>query len=99
MIEAVSSIATITFDGQLVTITRPKSARSYRIDQITGLQWRAAGLLYNGYLRLAVRGVADVRGKGGRVDLLRDELAAPFTRGNQPAFEQVRAAIEQALAQ
>jgi len=106
MFQAASRIATIAFDSHVVTITRPKGGlgvdqgtRTYPIGQVTGIQWRPAGLMTSGYLRLVVPGVADVRSrKGGAVDLLRDELSVPFGKGQQAAFEKVRVAIEQALA-
>ncbi|GAA1246415.1 hypothetical protein GCM10009665_41670 [Kitasatospora nipponensis] len=106
MIEATSRIATISFDGRTVNITRPRGGlgvdqgtRTYPIGHVSGIQWRPATVMRAGYLRLSVPGVAEVRGKRGReVDPLRDELAVPFGRGSQQAFEAVRDAIQWALS-
>ncbi|MDB4872831.1 MAG: hypothetical protein JWL97_3835, partial [Gemmatimonadales bacterium] len=99
----------IQFDGQFVTITRRgflartsvgKGDTRIHISQIAAVEWKPAGPLVNGFIRFAVAGsVAPMSSSGNRTQArVRDENSVIFTRQQRGAFEQIRAAIEQAVA-
>lgn len=108
MIEAEGSVATITFDGRVVTITRhrtafdiPAGTRTIPLAQITAVQFKNAGRWSGGgYLRLDIAGTAERRIRQTQVlktDQLKDPNLVSFGPKKQKAFEAVRDAIEDAL--
>ena len=65
MIEAVGKAGQIQFDGQYVTITRKgflarsivgKGEKRLHIAQISGVQWKPAGPLINGFIQFTLPG-------------------------------------------
>lgn len=108
MITATSRIATIAFDGRTVTITRKRSGfvdrgtRTISLDHIAGVQFKEAGLVSSGYIRIVQAGTLEHRGHrtgAFATEVLKDENAVPFGRPQQEQFAAVKAAIDQALAQ
>lgn len=110
MIQAGNRTADITFDGATVTITRHRSAlgvmagtRIIPLAHITAVRWKPAGRFAGaGYLGLLIAGSPEHHYRTTQVlqtDLLKDPNAIPFGYGQMPAFEEVKKAIEQALAQ
>lgn len=108
MIEATSRIATITFDGRTVTITRKRSGfvdrgtRTIPLHHIAGVQFKGAGLVSSGYIRIVQAGTIEHRGRrtgAFATDVLKDENAVPFGRPQQDQFAAIKAALDQALAQ
>ena len=109
MIEAASRIAAIAFDGRAVTITRTRSGyvgkgtQTIPISQISAIRWKPAGSWSGaGHIKFVLAGtVARTydRTKVFKTDVLKDENAVPFSRKQQPDFEKLRAAVEQAIAQ
>lgn len=107
MIKATSRIATITFDGRLITITRARSGfvdkgtRSIPVDTITAVTIKAAGLFTGGYIRFVMPGSPEHRGHrtgAFQTDVLKDENAVPFGKAQQPEFEALKEAIEKVIA-
>lgn len=99
----------VHFDGQYVTITRKgflarasigKGEKRLHISQITALQWKPAGALVNGYLQFTIPGGVERRSKFGKQtpDAIRDENSIIFTKQQQPQFEHLRAALDDAIA-
>jgi hypothetical protein len=108
MIEATSSAATVRFDGQAVTIDRPKAGfvdrgtRTIPIGQITAIQWKAPTALRGGYLKFLIAGTQERqynRSSMFMADVLKDPDAVLVGNRNKAAFEALRAAIEQAISQ
>lgn len=99
----------IAFDGRFVTILRKgflaratlgKGEKRLPVKAITGVQWKPAGPLVNGFIQFTVPGGNEVRGRLGSqtANASKDENSVVFTKAQQPAFEQLRAAVEDAIA-
>lgn len=108
MIEAKGSTATVTFDGHLITINRPRGGfadrgtRTIPLGQISGIQWKAPTALRGGYLRFVLPGTVERTFSQTSLmmtDVLKDENAVLVGKRHLAAFEALKAAIEQALAQ
>ncbi|NHF62224.1 DUF4429 domain-containing protein [Microcella pacifica] len=89
----------VSFDGQLVTITRKgignKGAKTIPLRSIGGVQIRPATMLVNGFLALSVSGeVGRSSGGVGRLqDAANDENAVIFTKKQSADFEAFRDAV------
>lgn len=109
MIEAGNRTATVTFDGHAVTITRhgdgfvPRGTRTIPIGQITAIRWKPASKWKGpGHLRFVLAGTVEHRYSQTAIlktDILKDENAVPFGHTQQPAFEALKDALEQAISQ
>lgn len=109
MLKATSRTADLTFDGYTITITRHRSAfniakgtRTIPLQHISAVQWKKAGMMSGGYIRFIVAGSPEHRIRTNQAlgtDILKDPNAIPFGSGQQAAFEAVKVAIEQGLAQ
>ena len=97
----------VTFDGQLVTLSRKgfiartqvgKGEKRIPIKQIVAVQWKPAGLLM-GYIQFTISGGNEVRSQFGRqnFDANRDENSVTFMRYDQAPFETLRSAVESAI--
>ncbi len=100
--------ARVAFDGHFVTISRTsalgrmtvgKGVKKIPLGQISGIQLKPAGVAMNGFIQFTVPGGNEVRSKFGHqtFDAVKDENSVVFTKKQQPAFEQLRHEIEQAL--
>jgi hypothetical protein len=109
MLEAKGNNGQITFDGQSVLIERKGfSARMLvgvgekriPIASITAVQWKKAGFSA-GYIQFTIAGGVERRSQFGKQssDAMHDENSVTFHVKQQPAFEVVRAAIDDAIAQ
>lgn len=109
MLSAKGTNGTLEFDGEAVIIKRTGiNARMLvgggekRIPAagITAVQWRKAGLT-TGFIQFTLAGGIERRSKPGHTgaDAKRDENTVTFHARQQPAFEPIRDAIEQAIAQ
>lgn len=109
MIEASGQGGQMAYDGTFVTITRNgflgrashgRGDKRLPIASITSVQWKPAGAMVNGFIQLSLSGSDRQAMKGSRtLDAAKDENSVVFTKKQQPAFEALRAAIEQAIAQ
>jgi hypothetical protein len=109
MIEVKGHTGQIQFDGDYVTITRKgfnarlsvgKGEKRIHISQISGVQWKPAGLLVNGFLQLTIPGGNERRSAFGSQtkSAAQDENSVIFTKKQMPEFEKLRAAIDAAIA-
>jgi Domain of unknown function (DUF4429)/Short C-terminal domain len=109
MFEAKGTNGTLTFDGQTITILRKGfnarvfvggGEKSIPIASVAAVQWKKAGLTA-GFIQFTVPGGNEVRSRSGRQsrDALHDENSVTFHARQMPAFEPIREAIEQAIAQ
>ncbi|MFD9719376.1 DUF4429 domain-containing protein [Streptomyces sp. NPDC059076] len=108
MIEASGRSGQIEFDGQYVTITRRgflarathgKGEKRLHVSQISAVQWKPAGVMINGFIQLSIGGADRQALKGARtVNAAQDENSIVFTKKQQPEFERLRAALDQAIA-
>lgn len=100
---------TLIFDGSFVTIARRgvlarstigKGEKRIPLRAIQAVQWKRPGLLINGYIALTVAGGIEKQSRLGSqtYDAARDENAVIVMKKQIPQFEQIRAAIEDALA-
>lgn len=107
--EAKGHNGTIRFDGQYVTIVRSgflaratigKGEKRLHVSQITAVQFKPASAMVNGFIQFTVPGGVEQRSRYGSQtsDAARDENSVVFTNRQGPAFEQMRAAIDQAIA-
>lgn len=109
MIEASGQGGQMAYDGAFVSITRNgflgrvshgRGDKRLPIASISSVQWKPAGGLTNGFIQLSIGGADRQAAKGSRtMDATKDENSVVFTRKQQPAFEELRAAIEEAIAQ
>jgi hypothetical protein len=107
MIEASGQGGQLAFDGQYVTITRNgflarathgRGDKKIPTAAISAVQWKPAGLT-NGFIQLSIGGADRQAAKGHRtMNAAKDENSVVFTKKQQPAFETLRAALEQAIA-
>lgn len=107
MIEAAGQGGQMRFDGQYVTITREgflarathgRGDKKIPLTAISAVQWKPAGLT-NGFIQLSIGGADRQAAKGGRtMNAAKDENSVVFTKKQQPQFEALRAALEQAIA-
>lgn len=99
----------IQFDGTYVTITRRgflaragvgKGEKRLHIAQISGVQWKPAGGMVNGFIQFTVPGGVERRSAFGKqtTDAARDENSVVFTRAQMPAFAHLRQEIDNAIA-
>jgi hypothetical protein len=109
MIEAKGKAGQLQFDGQYVTITRKgmlarsivgKGEKRLHIGQISAVQWKPAGFTANGFIQFTIPGGNEIKSRFGNQSqaALHDENSVVFGRSQQPEFERIRAAIEQAIA-
>lgn len=98
----------VAFDGQWVTISRAgaqrithgKGDKRLHVSQISAVQVKPAGPLTNGFIQFTISGGSDRQAAKGRrtMQAAKDENSVIFTRKQQPAFDQLQHAIEQAIA-
>jgi Domain of unknown function (DUF4429)/Short C-terminal domain len=101
---------TVTFDGDFVTTERTgflarasvgKGTKRIPLASITAVQWKPAGGMINGFISFTVGGGTEARSRFGSqtVDASRDENSVVITKKQMPDFEQLRTAVELAIAQ
>ena len=76
----------------LVTLGMGKGDKELQIDQISGMQWRDAGMMLLGHIQFTLI--------GGSTDsrvAAKDENAVQFEKKRQPAFEVVRATVDRLM--
>lgn len=110
MIEVQGKGGQIQFDGQYVTITRKgflarsivgKGEKRLHISQIASIQWKPAGAVVEGFIQFGVPGGVERRSQfGNQTQSARgDENSVLFTKKQMPAFEELRKALDAAIAQ
>src|SRR6202012_3208055 len=97
----------VRFDGDQITITRKgvlgfltqglTGEKSIRVDSISAIQFKRAGLLTNGYIQFDFRGSQDA--KGGLFAAVKDENTVVFTAAQQDDFDKLRDAVQARMAQ
>ncbi len=95
------------FDGSLLRLTRTSRAvagrgqRDIPIGQLSGVEWRDAGWVTDGYIRFVLAGVLAPRLRTGvrTTQVANDEWAIPFRRKHQGDMELLRDAVRAALGQ
>jgi hypothetical protein len=101
---------TVTFDGDWVTIERTgfrarttvgKGTKRIPVSSITAVQWKPAGGLFNGFISFTLGGGNEARSVFGTqtANAATDENSVLIKKKQMPEFEQLRAAVEQAIAQ
>lgn len=99
----------ISFDGQYVTLTRQgllgrlsvgKGEKRWHISQISSIQWKPAGPFVNGFIQFSASGGNEQRSRFGSqtTSAASDENSVLFTKKQMPDFQQLRTAIEAAIA-
>lgn len=107
-LEAKGYGGSVTFDGQFVEIKRSglgrlvvgKGTKRIHVRHISSIQVKPAGPMTNGFIQFSMSGGDERRSQFGRqtFDAAGDENSMIFTRKQQPAFEQLRRAIEDAMS-
>lgn len=101
---------TVVFDGDFVTIERKgflartsvgKGTKRIPLGSITAVQWKPPGAFVNGFISFGLGGGNEVRSRFGSqtTDATKDENSVVVTKKQGPAFEALRATIEEAIAQ
>ncbi|GLW58133.1 DUF4429 domain-containing protein [Kitasatospora phosalacinea] len=109
MIEAKGNTGQVTFDGEYVTITRKgfrarmtvgKGEKRIHVSQITAVQWKPPGMLVSGFIQFTVPGGIERRsGFGSQTgSAAEDENSVLFLKNQAPAFEELREAVDEAIA-
>ncbi|MGC5343659.1 DUF4429 domain-containing protein [Streptomyces sp. DT171] len=99
----------LSFDGTYVTIHRKgfiaratvgKGEKRLHVSQISAVQWKPAGWVTSGFIQLTVPGGNERRSAFGSQnhDASKDENSVLFTRDQAPAFEEIRTALDAAIA-
>jgi hypothetical protein len=99
----------VRFDGQFVIISRDgwrarstigKGEKRIPVASLASVQWKPAGGLVNGFIQFETAGQGGTRSRAGNqtVEAAKDENSVLFTKKQMPAFEQLRAAVDQAIA-
>ncbi|MFE4874880.1 DUF4429 domain-containing protein [Streptomyces sp. NPDC056682] len=84
----------IQWDGTAITISRRTGEIRIPVEQISAVEWHPAGALSVGWLRLIVPGTPPPRVQRRPAQMARiDPYAVVFSRGQQPAFEELRYAL------
>jgi len=95
-LELTDSVVRIRRKGMLsVMLMGLKGDKEILLRQISSIQFKKAGLT-NGYIQFTFQGGQEA--KGGVFQATSDENTVMFTQGQQPAFERIKATIEQRLA-
>ena len=100
---------TVSFDGAFVTIERKgvlarstigKGEKRIPVTAVQAVQWKRPGALINGYFALTLAGGVEKQSRLGSAttDAAKDENAVIVTKAQIPRFEELRAAIEAAMA-
>lgn len=98
----------VQFDGLTVTIFRKgfrarstigKGEKRIPVGAIVSVQWKPAGALVNGFIQFETAGQGGTRSRSGSqtVDAARDENSVLFTKKQIGQFDQLRAAVDQAV--
>ncbi len=96
---------TVEFDGRTITIRREgmlarlvfgDDVKTIPLRAITGVQWKKPGHILNGHIGFTLPGATEA--EGGITPNVGDRNAVVFTRKQREAFEEMRTAIERALA-
>lgn len=100
--------AQITFDGRTVEIARKglaalsggSGSKRIPVRAITAVQLKPAGVLTNGFIQFTIAGGNEVRAQWGRqtFDAAGDENSVIFRRKDTAQFEELRAAVEDAIS-
>jgi hypothetical protein len=108
-IQAQGHLATVTFDGDTVTITRKpfkrltagSSEKRIPVRAINAIQIKPAGRLTTGFIEFTISGGKEHNSplRQRAVDVANNENAVVFARGQQSEFEALRDAVEAALGQ
>ncbi|MEW2082180.1 DUF4429 domain-containing protein [Streptomyces sp. NPDC005283] len=109
MIEVSGQGGQVQFDGQHLTITRKgflaratqgKGEKRLHISQISAVQWKPAGPMMNGFIQFTIPGGNEARARFGSqtTSAAKDENSVIFTKQQQPDFEKLRAALDDAIA-
>lgn len=109
MIEVKGHNGQVQFDGQYVTIVRRgffarttvgKGEKRIHISQISSVQWKPAGPFVNGFIQFSAAGGNERRSRFGSQtsSAVNDENSVIFTTRQKTAFEELRAAVEAAIA-
>lgn len=101
---------TIVWDGDFITIKRTgflarasvgKGEKRIPLASITAVQWKPAGAMVNGYIQFTLGGGNETRSRFGSAttDAAKDENSVVFTKSQMAAFDELRSAIERAIAE
>lgn len=107
--EAKGKTGTIDFDGQYVTMRRDsflarstvgKGEKRLHVSQIAAVQWKPAGWAVNGFIQFTVAGGNERRSRMGSQTsaATKDENSVVFSKQQQPAFEELRKALDAAIS-
>lgn len=99
----------IIFDGRVITIDRAtlggklSQGTGYKViplRTVSGLQWKPAGWILNGYIAFTIPGAIEQTGKPvrGVAAAVKDENTVIFTKQQTAAFEAIRNAIQYELS-
>jgi hypothetical protein len=70
-----------------------RGEKEIRLDQISAVQFKAAGWATNGYIQFAFMGGSE--SKGGALDAAKDENAVMFSRKQEAEFRRAKELIDQ----
>lgn len=110
LIQASGVNGQVSFDGSFITITRKgllaratigKGEKRIPIGSVTAVQWKPPGAMVRGFIQFTVPGGNEGRSHAGRQtsDAAKDENSVLIDRSQREAFERLREAVEQAIAQ
>lgn len=91
---------TLVHDGRFHRATCGRGEKRIPVLQLGSVRWKPAGRFGPGFIQFALAGGNERRSLFGRHsrDAARDENALRFSRRQQPAFEELRKAVEESLA-
>jgi Domain of unknown function (DUF4429)/Short C-terminal domain len=109
VLEAKGQNGTVIFDGNMVVLRRTgfvarstvgKGEKQIPIANITAIQYKAATVLFRGYIQFTLAGGVEARSRVGKAvsDAMQDENSVVFLSARNPDFERIRDAIQQTMA-
>ncbi len=90
---------TINRKGRMARMTIGKGTKRIPVASITSVQLKPAGMGVRGFIQFSFAGGNESRSRFGKqsVDAAKDENSVLFTKKQQPAFEELQAAVEEAI--
>ena len=91
---------TIERKGFLARAATGKGSKQIPVRSISAVQFKPAGVVVNGFIQFTIAGGIEQRSRFGRstTDAAHDENSIVFTYGQRAVFEQLRDAVQAAVA-
>ena len=101
---------TLQFDGKTISIERKgglarmtvgKGSKQIPVSTVSGVQWKPAGMAVSGYIQFSIPGGNEAKSSFGSATsrAVNDENSVVFSKSQEKAFEPIRDAIQEVIAE